>query len=321
MADFSVSQSFYKIRGCAIISVAYAHSAPFSNVVLDNLSSLLGIIGVPLFLIASGYYFRKQTWLEFFSNKLHNIVCPWIIWGTVAFVLSCIALGGDVTIKRYVSYMIGYGTWLYYVPIYIIITVTFNFLSSRLFLISSLFFSLVSCMLSYYNIYEYTSLTPYLNPFNWIGFYALGVLLKTINIKSWAENRAITVVLLVLCVVLLSFIAIHFQMKICYWNPICFVIELLCFFLISNICTRLKNDGLLVSFGRYSFLIYFLHMQFGIYSANLIFSVVEVSEIAIFVLKPLVVILITYAYVRILTYFVCLFGLEKFSRYLGIPVK
>lgn len=93
MVNTSVSNFFYRIRGCAILSVAYAHSASFSNIFLDNLSSLLGVVGVPLFLIASGYYYKKQPWKEFFSNKLKNIVSPWIIWGSVAFGVSYMALG------------------------------------------------------------------------------------------------------------------------------------------------------------------------------------------------------------------------------------
>ena len=321
MADYSISNFFYRIRGCAIISVAYAHCASFSNEVLDNLCAFLGVIGVPFFLIASGYFFRKQAWREFILTKFKTIVCPWIIWGSIAFGLTYIILGGEVTLIKYFSYILGRGTWLYYVPIYIIITSMFNLLSSRFFLILSLFISLGSCILTYYKICEYSLLTPYQNPFNWIGFYALGVLLKTKNIRVWTYNRAITIILLGLLIVLLSYINVHFKMKICYWNPMCFVFELLCFFLIANICARIKKESLLESIGKYSFLIYFLHMQFGIYSANLIFSVVDVPVITLFLLKPVVVVLITYVYVRMITYFVRFVGIQKFNRFLGIPVK
>ena len=155
MKDFSVSKFFYKIRGCAILSVAYAHSASFSNVVLDDLCSLLGIIGVPLFLIASGYYFRKQTWHEFITSKFKNIICPWIIWGSVAFSVSIIALGGEISFISYLNYILGHGTWLYYVPLYLITTALFNLHSSGVFIKLSLLISFVSCIFSYYNIYQY----------------------------------------------------------------------------------------------------------------------------------------------------------------------
>lgn len=79
MIDNSVSKLFYNIRGFAIISVAYAHSLPFSTLFLYDVSSLIGIIGVPCFLIASGYYYRKQEWKDFLSRKIICIVVPWLI--------------------------------------------------------------------------------------------------------------------------------------------------------------------------------------------------------------------------------------------------
>lgn len=66
----SDSNFFYTLRGFAICSVVYAHSIDVQNHSLSVLGSLFGLIGVPLFLICSGYYFKNQPWPEFWRKKL-----------------------------------------------------------------------------------------------------------------------------------------------------------------------------------------------------------------------------------------------------------
>lgn len=317
----SISIFFYRIRGCAILSVAYAHSLSLSDFAFRQLSALLGIIGVPLFLIASGYYFRKQTYKEFYRNKIINIVTLWLIWGSIAYLISFVAIGGEVSILNYIQYLLGCGTWLYYVPIYLIITLTFNSINNKSFLIVSIVISFFSCILTYFSILELNFITPYQNPLNWIGFYSLGILLKSMPIEKWSKNSMKIILLISLSIVLLSLFIIYIGAKVCYWNPICFIFELLCFVLIANVCSRLKDFSLLEKYGKFSFLIYFLHMQFGIFTVNRILSFVRTPEIVLFFLKPLLVIIVTYIYVILITYFIRLIGLQKINRYLGIPVK
>lgn len=228
-------------------------------------------------------------------------------------------VGGDVSFIKYLKYILGCGTWLYYVPLYLVITTLFNFHASQSFLILSLLISFSSCMFSYLNICN-LFLSPFQNPLNWIGFYALGVMLKAKPFMHWAKNRISTIILLTSFMLLLSLITVNLQMKICYWNTFCFVIEILSFFLVSNLCVRLNVGGLLESLGKYSYLIYFLHMQFGIFSVNLIIKITELPEIIQFFIRPFLVIYVTYVYVRIIQYFVRLVGLQKYNKYLGIPV-
>ena len=172
MRDNSISNLFYNIRGCAIISVAYAHSLSLSTPLLCDLSSLMGIIGVPCFLIASGYFYRKQEWKEFLQSKIINIVVPWFIWSSVCYSVSCLAVNNAISIVHYLQYISGYGTWLYYVPVYLVITVIYNFINNRYFLILSLLISFCSCIFTYYNVYNLSIITSYQNPLNWCGFYA-----------------------------------------------------------------------------------------------------------------------------------------------------
>lgn len=48
-------------RGIAIISVAYAHSLSLSDEILQRVGAAIGILGVPIFLFCSGFYFKRQN--------------------------------------------------------------------------------------------------------------------------------------------------------------------------------------------------------------------------------------------------------------------
>ena len=321
MRTVSTSDFFYRLRGCAILSVAYAHSFSLSDVVLRQVASLIGIIGVPLFLIASGYYFKEQPLKEFLRSKLINIIIPWFIWGSVAYFISNVADRETIHFWKHVSYLIGYGTWLYYVPIYLIITFIFNFINSRPYLILFLLISFFSCTLTFSSLHNIEIITPYQNPLNWVGFFALGVLLKEKSFEKWSKNSIGVILIVGILFILLGYLTIFFGLKVCYWNPLCFIFELLGFILVSNLCIRLNDGRFLSTLGKYSYLIYFLHMQFGVFTANLLLSFAELPEILLFFIKPLLVIMITAVYVKLIILTVNLGGVQKFSRYLGIPIK
>lgn len=69
---------FYRLRGIAILSVAYAHSLSISSYPLNGITKLLAVIGVPLFLICSGYFLKHsdEGLKEVLSKKIRTIVIP-----------------------------------------------------------------------------------------------------------------------------------------------------------------------------------------------------------------------------------------------------
>ena len=120
------SRFFYMFRGIAIISVAYAHSLSLSDEILQRVGAAIGILGVPIFLFCSGFYFKRQKWRELLTKLLAGIVSPWLLWGTVAFVIS-VALGAaSNNLISFLAFLFGHGTWLYYIPVYLTIRILFN---------------------------------------------------------------------------------------------------------------------------------------------------------------------------------------------------
>lgn len=319
MRDITVSKFFYRLRGCAILSVAYAHSLSLSDNSLRQVASLIGIIGVPLFLIASGYFYRKQTSKEFIRSKV-NIVVPWLLWGSIAYIITFIAQGGTINI-RYIYYMLGYGNWLYYVPIYIIITFIFNYIILRPYLYVCMSITFISCIFTYYFIHSSSIITPYQNPLNWFGFYAIGIYLKSKSLDKWSNNTLGVIFIVGVLLTLTIYLLLSLRMKICYWNPFCVIFELLCIIIVANICSRLKYGVFLEKLGKFSYLIYFLHMQFGIFTVNQIMNLFNFSDTLIFFIKPISVILVTLIYIELLIFIIQLIGLQKFKKYIGIPIK
>lgn len=173
---------FYRLRGIAILSVAYAHSLSISSYPLNGITKLLAVIGVPLFLICSGYFFKHsdEGLKEVLNKKIRTIVIPWLIWGTLAFVLECCRGTYELSCGQLLRFILGNGTWLYYVPVYLTIYFLYTAVHCDkldriviiLFIVSNIitWYSEVSLFPDY--------LTCYQNPLNFIGYFAIGQFLK-----------------------------------------------------------------------------------------------------------------------------------------------
>lgn len=138
----STSNFFYSLRGLAIISVAYAHCLSLSHENIQRLGAVIGLIGVPIFFLCSGLYFKKQHWDTLTKKIFYGIVLPWIIWGICNFCISLSLGNTNPTVRSLLAYILGYGTWLYYIPVYIILRIFYNKFDSNIFLLTSILISI-----------------------------------------------------------------------------------------------------------------------------------------------------------------------------------
>lgn len=104
---------------------------------------------------------------------------PWLIWGTLAYLIAFVLKATNMSIGNYLSYLCGVGTWLYYVSMYLIINVIFTKWNNCAFLYSSiaitLFFLTLAAFVKNNTLISLPSYYLFLNPFNWFGFYAIGL--------------------------------------------------------------------------------------------------------------------------------------------------
>lgn len=319
------SAVFYTLRGFAILSVAYAHSLSLQNEFLSRIAAVLGLVGVPIFMICSGYYY-KHSGLNpnFFKNKIRSIVVPWLLWGTFAYVLSLYLngiadRGAFAMISGWFLYLSGYETWLYYVPVYITIVLFFQIVHpSRLLLILCLIVTCISTTITFY-FQPDLGLTPFQNPLNWIGFYAIGIALKYLGGNRILGSARYLLYSGVLTLVTAS-VTVVSVWKVCYWHPLSILFEISSFiflFLISN----KVNSNYLQIIGKNSYVLYFLHMQIGIAVTNRLFVIMQIqSEVIQLFIKPTIVISITMLLVLIINFVLKRLRLSSCSLLLGIKL-
>ena len=95
------------------------------------------------------FFFKRQKWCELLKKLLAGIVSPWLLWGTVAFFISVILGATSNNLISFLAFLFGHGTWLYYIPVYLIIRILFNCSDSLYFIAASIIVSLASSIVSF----------------------------------------------------------------------------------------------------------------------------------------------------------------------------
>ena len=76
-------------------------------------------------------------------------MCPWVIWGTYAYAVSCFLGASEVSLLKYISYLSGYNTWLYYVPVYFTILLVYNTVKLSLWIFALIIIGILSIVTTY----------------------------------------------------------------------------------------------------------------------------------------------------------------------------
>jgi len=175
----TVSERFNILKVLSILSVIMAHSRKVNLGWVSYATEVLGALGVVIFFIIAGYYFNlnKYGYAIFFKRKIQTIIIPWVFTGSILFLV-----GNEFTVLRWLNWLAGNGSYLYYLTILIILYVLFGKIQNR----NVLFLLIVLniCSLIYTNMFllpTNTLITNYLNPLNWVGFFSIGVLLQKQN--------------------------------------------------------------------------------------------------------------------------------------------
>lgn len=173
------------IKGLSILSVICAHCNSVTGSASDfaNVSSLilqnLGTFGVICFMVISGILYRvpQGNVGKFFGKKLKTIVIPWIISASLVW-LYVYLRKPPLTLENWARFVIGDGSYLYYLTMLMLFYAVFTFLPfmrTKAALLVCQIITAISCLW----FYQIGNLSPYLNPLNWIGFFALGMMMAS----------------------------------------------------------------------------------------------------------------------------------------------
>jgi len=131
-----VNNTFYVLRFFAILAVVMAHSVYtlIPNDTVVKVFNSFGRCGVIIFFIISGYYFRKEKYenvLQLLKAKLKTIVIPWIIWGLAIYCTRFTSTDLYFNLKEIMLWLLGFGTYLYFLTIYILLLCIFQILPKK----------------------------------------------------------------------------------------------------------------------------------------------------------------------------------------------
>lgn len=281
-AEKRISRMFTVAKAVAILTVISAHITIRTSSVLANFYSAIGSIGVILFFISAGYYFKKEHPMVMLKKKSKTVVLPWAILGTLVYVINTFLSKGAFGVISYIEWMLGYKTYLYFVIVLLICFILFYY-NNIVTQICAVLVTATSLILTNLGILdkvlETLHITNYQNVFNWVGFFALGLLLRRtkpqILFNIIKRTREVALILSAIATILISFLGY----KVGYFSPLGWLYEIVSVWSILGLCTySFMYNKVTVSISETSYAIYLLHMAFvgvlgKIFKIHIIFSI------------------------------------------------
>lgn len=265
-ADQSISRMFTVARVIAILTVISAHITIRTSDLVANFYSAIGSIGVVVFMIASGYYYKHTDFLTLVKKKTISIVIPWIVIGSAVWLVDTLLNGRGFSIQSLFLWLVGYKTYLYYVVVLLICFVLF-YVHNKVSLYIAMAINAVSIILTVFGVtdtfIETLHITNYLNVANWIGFFALGMLLQKMDHAKLYQFIVYTRWLWFAISSIATLIITVTGYKVGYFSPLGWLYELVSALSILGICTySFTYNKFTVSISEMSYAIYLLHLMF-----------------------------------------------------------
>lgn len=271
--DRNISRCVWCAKALAIFTVIVAHSnfQELDNPWLLIFLQRIGSLGVPVFLLLSAYYYRPTKYSSIFDllkNKM-TIFTPWLIFSMACYFWSSIRMGKEITVLSCLQFVLGYNSLFYFLTVLILLQVFFYFLKSiniRIMTAICILLSIIFTELAAFGVTDgfvsYIGITNYLNIFNWMGFFSIGLFLQTVENRKIIKWIAKSFLWLVLIWVILFAVGFFFEIEqYGYFSIFGIFIEFASVFIILRIAWSLSRFEWIVRLGKYSFPIYLVHIN------------------------------------------------------------
>jgi len=317
-----INNSFSVAKVFAIISIVSAHVGITSPQFLAKIISTFASCGVVIFMVLAGYFFNANKYhniLKFLQRKLYTIIIPWVVTGSIVYLIRLVG-GSEVTVSGWLQYILGYKTYLYFLPVLIVCYVLLYY-HNKFFLYTAIVLNVISLVLTSTgyldSVIEKLSITNYLNIFNWIGIFALGILLRYYPpdklYKLLKNTRFIAIGLFIVVYIIICV----FKVPTGYFSHIGLPFELLSLWSIFSLSTcDVFNKSVIHHISKLTFAIYLTHFLIiglanNIYNINVITKSLSVFIVLIVNIVLIEVMLIISKKIKIEYLYKLLFGIRK----------
>lgn len=313
------SKQIWVFRFWAILSVCCAH-LPMNNqqgtidIYLNWILGLFGTLGVGGFFVCSGYYFSvdEARGIAYWKKRFYKLIVPWLLLGAITRVWYNYISDTRPILQGYRSWVLGQGTWMYFVPVLVELTILFTICKNKkmIYVIGVLSLcSNVSVILGYG---YYTVFTPYMNPLNWAIFFILGLVWKE---KEKTVEQIKKVIHAIACIAFVVITILFFLLDTpgYYWTWLSIPFEICGIILLFSFSFFLRNCRLLQNIGKNTLFIFMIHMI----PCGAVIN--HISDEGLFgFMRPVAALLITYAGAWVLRKTLNLLNLKWMMPILGL---
>lgn len=268
------SDAIWILKALAILTVMAAHvtmsaeNSIFAQIVV-MVWRFTANVGVIAFFVVSGYFYKRASGdtKKFYIKKFKTLILPWLCCGTITYaaVFAETLLSHKTECPNWIEWIMGHGTWYYYIAIQMFLLVVFKWIWDKESLLwicvaGTIVFRTVEVM----GIVPYMQtkwITPYQDAFNWIGFFAIGILIRRHQILNYLLNKKVQVSA-VFITVLSCFIIVMANIKISFniVETVKGISIAILLWGVANKLTTCKGKQFLIKIGKYSYCIYLMHM-------------------------------------------------------------
>lgn len=196
------STALYFVKAMAIFASVAAHVSLIDRTTalkeyVTRFWDMFSCINVGNFLIAAGILYTRTDGdsKAFWKRKFHNMMVPWLFCGSLTYVYRWLC-GVPCSLLGYGYWLLGNGSWLYYVTLHLFMLALFKPLWRYT---AALWGCVVlNALQLLFHFVPAPFGNDYLNPANWVGFFALGILLRRQGLRFsrgfWAAASAVFLV-------------------------------------------------------------------------------------------------------------------------------
>lgn len=126
--SFQRNKQLDVMKAIAVFSVICAHCAALNSdasrisVVISNLLVIMGTIGVGVFFVISGFLmsYSKASYKDYCLSRVRALLPSWFFTGTIVFLYITLRKG-NLTMYGYLRWIFGVGTYLWYMPVLLVL--------------------------------------------------------------------------------------------------------------------------------------------------------------------------------------------------------